>query len=157
MPARQLKATSAPHSLPTEKLETVPMLSCQFNIGSSATWITRIVKQFAFLLWTSSAKLFNSVKRERLANKLKKLPLNPYITNWYLNILKDRKQKVCCNNCECDRKPVNKGTTQGSISGPHLFNIFLNDLNITFGNHDALFKYADDSTITAPVCRYGRR
>ena len=127
------------------------MPSCQFNIGSSATWITRIVKQFAFLLWTSSAKLFNSVKRERLANKLKKLPLNPYITNWYLNILKDRKQKVCCNNCECDRKPVNKGTTQGSVSGPHLFNIFLNDLNITLGNHDALFKYADDSTIIAPV------
>ena len=45
-------------------------------------------------------------------------------------------------------------TTQGSISGPYLFNIFLNDLNITLGNHDALFKYADDSTILAP---YGRR
>ena len=58
---------------------------------------------------------------------------------------------VCCNNFECDWKPVNKGTTQGSVSGPYLFNIFLNDLNITLGNHDALFKYADDSTIIAPV------
>ena len=52
---------------------------------------------------------------------------------------------------ECDWKPVNKGTTQGSVSGPYLSNIFLNDLNITLGNHDALFKYADDSTIIAPV------
>ena len=38
-----------------------------------------------------------------------------------------------------------------SVSSPYLFNIFLNDLNITLGNHDALFKYADDSTIIAPV------
>ena len=81
----------------------------------------------------------------------KKLPLNPYIANWYLNFLKDRKQRACCNNFECDWKPVNKGTTQGSVSGPYLSNIFLNDLNITLGNHDALFKYADDSTIIAPV------
>ena len=46
-------------------------------------------------------------------------------TNWYLNFLKDRKQRVCCNNFECDWKPVNQGTTQGSVSGPYLFNIFL--------------------------------
>ena len=48
-------------------------------------------------------------------------------------------------------QPLNKGTTQGSVSGPYLFNIFLNDLDITLGNHGALFKYADDSTIIAPV------
>ena len=64
---------------------------------------------------------------------------------------KEPRKQSCCNNFECDWKPVNRGTTQGSVSGPHLFNIFLNDLNITLGNHDALFKYADDSTIIAPV------
>ena len=106
--------------------------------------------QFAFFAMDFS-KAFGSVKHEFLANKLKKLPLNPYITNWYLNFLKDREQTVCCNNSECDWKPVNEGTTQGSVSGSYLFNIFLNDPNITLGNHDALFKYADDSTIIAPV------
>ena len=58
------------------------------------------------------------------------------------------------NNFECDWKPVNKGTTQSSVRGPYrpyLFKMFLNNLNITLGNHDALFKNADDSTIIAPV------
>jgi hypothetical protein len=44
-----------------------------------------------------------------------------------------------------------KGTTQGSVSGPHLFNIFLNDLNLELDGLDVLFKYADDSTIVAPI------
>ena len=46
---------------------------------------------------------------------------------------------------------VNKGTIQGSVSGPHLFNIFLNDLEITCDGFPVLFKYADDSKIVAPV------
>ena len=44
---------------------------------------------------------------------------------------------------------VNKGTTQGSVSGPYLFNIFLNDLEIKLGNETLGFKYADDCTIIA--------
>ena len=47
-------------------------------------------------------------------------------------------------NYHCGRKAVNKGTTQGSVSGPHLFNIFLDDLETTYDGFPALFKYADD-------------
>ena len=46
---------------------------------------------------------------------------------------------------------VNKDTTQGNVSGPHPFNIFLNDLEITCDGFPVLFKYADDSKIVAPV------
>ena len=37
------------------------------------------------------------------------------------------------------------------MSGPYLFNVFLNDLEIKLGSTPALFEYADDSTIVAPV------
>ena len=47
--------------------------------------------------------------------------------------------------------PLPKVDVRKAHGGPYLFNIFLNDLNIALGNHDALFKYADDSTIIAPV------
>ena len=103
------------------------------------------------LITMDVSKAFDSMIHELLATRSKKLPPNSYITICYLNFLKARKQRVCCNNFECDWKPVNKGATRGSVSSPYLCNVFLNDLNITLGNHDALFKYADDSTIITPV------
>ncbi len=99
------------------------------------------------------SKVFDSVKHDLLASKLKALPLNPYIINWYLSFIKDRKQRICYNDFKGEWKCVNKGTTQGSVSGLHLFNIFLNDLNLELDGLDVLFKYADDSNT---VLQFGK-
>ena len=58
------------------------------------------------------------VEDKPLEHKL--LPLNPYILNWYLSFLNDRRQRVVCNSIACDWISVNKGATQGSVSGPYL-------------------------------------
>ncbi|CAB4022554.1 Hypothetical predicted protein [Paramuricea clavata] len=101
------------------------------------------------------SKAFDSVKHSLLSEKLKTLPLNPYIINWYLNFLKNRKQRVVCNDFCGEWMDVNKGTTQGSVSGPYLFNIFLNNLEVDIYGENALFKYADDSNIIVPVWSEG--
>jgi len=99
------------------------------------------------------SKAFESVKENLLSTKLKQLHdiVSPYLVNWHHSFLSDRQQRILNGHNHCRWKAVNKGTTQGSVSGPHLFNIFLNDLEITYDGFPALFKYADDSTIVAPV------
>lgn len=77
------------------------------------------------------SKEFDCVKHNLLSQKLKKLPLNPYILNWYLIFLKGRNQRVKSYRFVGEWKGVDKGTTHGSVSGPHLFiNIFLNDFEV---------------------------
>ena len=74
------------------------------------------------------AKAFDNVRHSILSDKLRAFDLNPYITNWYLSFLRNRKQRLmfrgtqlllvrCSSYCWYN---VNKSTTQGSVRGPNL-------------------------------------
>ena len=84
------------------------------------------------------SNVFDSVRHEVLSNKLKLLLLNAYIINWYHSFLYNRQQRIVHNNHLHEWKGVNKGTTQGSVSVPQLFNVFLNDLEIKLGSTPTL-------------------
>ena len=71
--------------------------------------------------------------------------------NCYHSFLSLRQQRISVNGHSCDWVCVNKGTRQGRVRGPYLFNVFLNDLKVYMNDTSVLFKYADDSTIVAPV------
>ena len=96
-------------------------------------------------------KAFDSVRHILLYGKLKTVSLNPYIVNRNLSFLTDRQQRIVQKDYNGDWKYINKGTTQESVSGPYLSNIFMNDLEIEINHENALFKYADDSNILVPV------
>ena len=58
--------------------------------------------------------------------------------------------------CVCYWKDVYRRTTQGSVSGPYLFNLFSNDLDVAQYCQDSdLTKYADDNSILVTVRKNG--
>ena len=87
-------------------------------------------------------KAFDFVNHTILPAKLKQLPLNPYNINWYQSFIYARQQRAVSYNFLGYWKSVNRGTTQGSVSGLYLFNIFLSDFEIFFNGCPVLFKYA---------------
>lgn len=68
------------------------------------------------------SKSFNNVRHHLMFEKLKTGPLSFSMVNWYIRFLADQKQWVIpvSNGTVCEWKEVNKGTTQGSVSGPEI-------------------------------------
>ena len=68
------------------------------------------------------------------------------ILNWFKSYLSFREQFVECNNCKSDRKLITHRVPQGSILGPLLFILYINDFS---KSSDLLFSilFADDTSI----------
>ena len=58
----------------------------------------------------------------------------------------ERKQKVCINGFESETKIMHHGVPQGSVLGPFLFLLYINDLHKCI-NHSSTFHFADDTNL----------
>ena len=91
------------------------------------------------------SKAFDRVWHECLLCKLGKHDIKGKILQWFKNYLSDRKQRVSTEGFHSTFKTVNAGVPQGSVLGPFLFLMYINDITNSVESKIKLF--ADDTSL----------
>ena len=81
------------------------------------------------------SKAFDSVSHSILLDKLSDYILNKNTLRWFENYLKDCKQYVCIDGINSCSRTISYGVPQGSILGPVLFLIYMNDTQLSYQNN----------------------
>ena len=102
--------------------------------------------QFACGIFIDLEKAFDTVSHDILLEKLNHYGIRGIANDWFRSYLSDRTQFISINGFNSDYKTVKYGVPQGSVLGPLLFLIFINDLNIAIKNSET-FHFADDTCL----------
>ena len=101
------------------------------------------------LVYLDFAKAFDKVPHKRLATKLRACGIQGSILQWITNWLKERRQRVRVMGKNSNWIEVTSGVPQGSVLGPLLFVIYINDIDD--GIVSKISKFADDTKLCATV------
>ena len=91
-------------------------------------------------------KAFDTINHEILLKKLPSFGLDDHIINWLENYLTNRKQICSVNGRTSGKGSICCGVPQGSILGPLLFLLYINDIDNDM-LHSKVLLYADDTVI----------
>ena len=88
------------------------------------------------------SKAFDTVPHERLKAKLHMYGIRGKLLKWIINFLTQRKQRVVINGTSSEWDEVTSGVPQGTVLGPLIFLLYIND--ITDNLHSEIRLFADD-------------
>ena len=94
---------------------------------------------------------FDRVWHNGLVAKLQARGVCGRFLQWIASYLSDRRIQVVVGRQSSAEKPINASVPQGSILGPTLFLMYIDDLGDDLSN--AILLYADDSTLYCTVCK----
>ena len=97
------------------------------------------------IIYMDFAKAFDSVPHKRLVSKVQAHGIDGNVLKWITDFLTGRTQKVTVNGATSNTANVTSGIPQGSVLGPVLFVMYINDMPSEVHNPIRLF--ADDTKI----------
>ena len=101
------------------------------------------------VIYMDFMKAFDKVPHKRLLSKLKAYGLSQNIIEWIGSFLTGRRQRVCVNGYFSKWAPVTSGIPQGSVLGPLLFVLYINDMPDDMPDDiiSDIYLFADDTKL----------